>query len=132
MKRKFTKYPSNYVKASNTLFVDDSTLEYAELQFRENSFTEGQSVRSIKEVTDSLYELTVTVDHSGDYYNLQVGISTDDLMEAYNHPFDYILFSPEYVKVIDSRSISQIPYDSDSLMNHYDSSRYDYQIRFVM
>lgn len=131
-RRTFTKYPSNYIEASDTLIVDDSTLEYGELQFRENSFTEGQSVRSIKEVTDSLYEITVTVDHSGDYYTLHVGISTDDLMEAYNNPFDYILFSPEYVTVIDARSISQIPYDRDSLMNQYDSSRYDYQIRFMM
>ena len=131
MKRTFTKYPSGYVKA-NTLFINDSTLEYAELQFRENPFTRGQSVRLLKEVTDTTYELTVTVDHSGDYYTLHVGISTDDLMEAYNNPFDYILFSPEYVKVMDARSISRIPYDKDSLINHYDSSRYDYQIRFMM
>ena len=130
-KRTFTKYPSNYIKA-NTLFVDDSTLEYDELQFRENPFTRGQSVRLIKEVTDTAYELTVTVDHSGDYYTLHVGISNDDLMKAYNNPFDYILFSPEYVKVMDARSISQIPYDKDSLINHYDSSSYDYQIRFMM
>lgn len=132
MKRTLTKYPSNYVKASNTLFVDDFILEYGELQLREYSFTRGQSVISIKEVTDSLYELTVTVDHSGDYYTLHVGVSVDDLMNAYNNPFDYISIAPEYVTVVDARSISQIPYNRDSLVNLYDSSRYDYQIRFLI
>ena len=132
MKRTFTRYPSDYVKASNILFVDDSILEYDDLQLRENSFIEGQSVGSIKEVIDSLYELTVTVDHSGDYYTLHVGVSVDDLMNAYNNPFDYISIIPEYVTVVDAKSISQIPYDRDGLMNLYDSSRYDYQIRFLM
>lgn len=121
-----------YVKASNTLFVDDSIVDYDELQIRETPYTSGQSVSSIKEVTDSLYELTVTVDHSGDYYTLQIGVSIDDLMNAYNNPFNYISIIPEYVTVADAKSVSQIPYDSDSLMNLYDSSRYDYQIRFLI
>jgi len=141
MTRRFTKYPSSYVKASSDmkrvfadspLFVDNSVLEYDELHFRENSFTRGQSVSSIKKVKDSLYELSVIVDHSGDYYALRIGISTDDLMNAYSNPFNYISFRPEYVKVIDASSISEIPYDTNNLIKRYDSSKCDYQIRFLI
>ena len=120
------------VFADSPLFVDDSVLEYDELHLRENSFTRGQSVSSIKKVKDSLYELSVIVDHSGDYYALRIGISTDDLMNAYNNPFNYISFRPEYVKVVDASSISEIPYDTNSLIKRYDSSKCDYQIRFLI
>lgn len=120
------------VFADSSLFIDDSVLEYDELHLRENSFTRGQSVSSIKKVKDSLCELSVIVDHSGDYYALRIGISTDDLMNAYNNPFNYISVRPEYVKVIDASSISEIPYDTNSLIKRYDSSKCDYQIRFLI
>ena len=126
MKRKFTKYPSNYINATT---IPDTSLEYSQCLFRENHWC-NYPVTTIYEVDKSTYELVVTVDHSGDYYKLNIGISADELLNAYNNFYNFVPINPLYVNVVGASSISNLSYDELNLMNSYDSSQYDYEISF--
>ena len=134
MKRKFTKYPSNYIRASETFSIEGIDFSCAWCEIKENPYWCNHTVRDITPSNnDSIYDVTVTIDHGGDYTTICLGVPVEELHIAFNNQNQFIDIHPISIDVIEAWSLGERGEHNQELADYYleQYPQHHYQFRVV-